>query len=208
MLLLWMALQLIALALAAGRVPLSARFPSPVERQATAEMLVVQITAAALLFPLLLREWTSFLRAAAGAAMMLALAALMGRESMAAICSAGGYVLVWLLVLKVVRELLSKERALQIGVACIVLWTLGGPILLYMHAEFNGKQNLWPTHPDNWSASIAGGPVWSVLYRLWNPAIFAFPDVPLLLLLTVELLFLFRSFFPRQHITHKLSTKN
>src|SRR5437763_7314657 len=55
-LLVWLIVQLLALALAAARVPLSAHFVQPGEALAIEEMLVAQFAASAMLFPFLLRD--------------------------------------------------------------------------------------------------------------------------------------------------------
>jgi hypothetical protein len=247
-------------------------------------MLVVQIVAAALLFPLLLRDWGSLVRAAAGACIMLILASLLGGESRGAVASADGYLLIWMLTLKLARDLsvatanIASTRIpaeggihllprysgggqrrgfiaklfgraggaasrdgetptqpspgipeegnasgmsavgtcgtadalnapwLRLIFAMLALWTIGGPVLLYLQAEFAGAQNLWPDKSENWRASIAGGLVWSALNRLWNPAFFRWADLPLLSLLILEILFLSKRFLMRQHLAHKLST--
>src|SRR5688572_29419877 len=66
-LLIWLAIQLGATLLAALRIPLAAAYPEPAERLAVHVLLAVQVLAAGMLFPLLLRDWRSALQTIATA---------------------------------------------------------------------------------------------------------------------------------------------
>lgn len=173
---LWMALQLIPLALAAGRVPLSARFPQPAERLAAGEMLAVQIAAAGLLFPMLLKSWNRFSLATLGMWPILYLAGTLAGNSGNQILSAGGYVTAWLLTLTLWRQCLHRFEAQKIAVMIASLWTIGGQVLLYLRLEYGADQS----HLALWHA--AAGPIWAALNRLENPAVFEINDIPLLCL--------------------------
>jgi hypothetical protein len=178
MLLLWMAIQLIALALAAGRVPLSGRFPQPAESMATVEMLVAQIGAASLLFPLLLKDFRQFVLATAGAWPMLFLAADLGGEPFLHVAAAAGFVSLWLLTLYIWVHVLKSDYAISIALAMAALWTIGGPVLLYLHAEYGDQNNL-----QFWNA--LSGPICAGLNHLKNPAFTVIFDVPTLCLLSM-----------------------
>jgi hypothetical protein len=178
MLFLWMVIQLLALALAAGRVPLSARFPQPAESMATVEMLVAQIGSASLLFPLLLKDFRRFVLATAGAWPMLFLAADLGGEPFLHVAAAAGFVSLWLLTLYVWVTVLKSSRAISMAMTVAALWAIGGPVLLYLHAEY-GEQN----HLQFWSA--IAGPICAGLNHLKNPEFSVIFDLPTLCLLAM-----------------------
>ena len=159
MLLLWMSIQLIALALAAYRVPLSARFPQPAESMATAEMLVAQVAGAALLYPLLLKDASRLVMAICGLWPMLILAASLSGDLDRSVIAAGIFATGWLLALAVWRFVLVGEVAERVGLTIAILWTIGGPVLAYIHAEYGDNQN-----PEFWNA--AAGPVAAALNHL------------------------------------------
>jgi hypothetical protein len=197
-----MALQLATLCLAAGRVPLSARFPQPAERQAVAEMLAVQIGAGALLFPLLLRDASRVIFVIASVWPMLLLANLMADEPTVHIASAGVYVTVWLMTLALWRRLLTTDFLQRAALSLATLWTLGGPILLYLHAELGAWAN---SDSSAWAA--AAGPIWAALLRLWSGRWVLSADFPLLALLAGATLFTTAKVFFTRQVTNKLSTK-
>jgi hypothetical protein len=206
MLILWMAIQLLTLALAAGQVPLSARFPEPADRQATAEMLVAQIATASLIFPLLLGDFRSWILTLAGGLPMLTLAWLLGQEPVPNAVSAASYVAVWLLTLTLWRLILTDDLSQPLAVAITTLWTLGGPVLLYLRAEFAGPAGA--TAPSNsllWSA--AGGPIVAALTRLWGGPPISMSDFPLEIILLLGIIFFFRQRHQSRRLPNKLSTK-
>jgi hypothetical protein len=177
-----MAVQLLALLLAAGRVPLSARFPQPIERQATAEMAAVQVIAAALLFPSLFGDFKRWIFVVASVWPMLRIAALLGGESNFHIYATAAYVTCWLTTLALWRRVLRTDQWQMIALSLAALWTLGGPILLYLHAEFGGGTGLWPGETSNLVWGAAGGPVWGALSRLWGNSLLV-SDLPMIALL-------------------------
>jgi hypothetical protein len=177
-----MGLQLVALLLAAAHVPLSARFPQPVETQATAEMAAMQIMAAALLFPALLKDWNQCAFAAISVWPMLRIAGLMGGESDAHIYATAAYVTGWLVTLALWRSILPTEASRMLAVAIASLWALGGPILLYLRAEYGGI-TVWPGEANDPIWSAAGGPAWAALARLWGHHVMFASDWPLAALL-------------------------
>lgn len=169
-----MAIQLTALALAAGRVPLSARFPQPAETQAAAEMLVAQVVAGGLLFPLLLKDGKGLMLSVAGVWPMLFLAADLSGEDTGHIAAAGIYVTGWLVALALWKFFLTSESSIRIALCLVLLWSIGGSVLLYIRAEYgNGA-----TDSALWNA--AGGPVVATLGCL-NHSSFSFENsIPLL----------------------------
>src|SRR5262245_34333880 len=81
---LWLAPQILALLAAGLRVPFSARFPSPEEDLAMHEMLVVQMIASALLFPMLMQCFTTGFLVIAAAPVMMVFAGLLAAVGTAA----------------------------------------------------------------------------------------------------------------------------
>jgi len=207
MLLIWMAVQLLTLAVAAVGIPLSARFPHPAEREATVELLVVQLAMAALLFPLLLRDWMQLVLAIAGSWPLLALAALLGGEPFLHVASAGVYGAVWLTTLFFWRMALPSELPLRIGVAIAMLWTIGGPVLLYLHAEFGGGSAGWPPASDGALWAMLGGPIWGGLSRLIGGFFFTSADLLLATILVCGIIFSALQGRRIRHLFHNLSTK-
>ena len=198
---LWMALQLVALALAAGRVPLSARFPEPSERLAAVEMLVVQLGAAALLFPLLLNSWKRFWLTLLGLWPMLYLAGSLAGNRAPEIISAGSYATAWIVTLAIWRASLPSLEAQKIAVVLASLWTIGGCVLLYLHMEYgNEAQN-----PAMWQ--MAFGPIIRGLNRLQNPAVFDWADLPMLFLFFAGIISSAIRRFKNLKIHDKLSTE-
>jgi hypothetical protein len=209
MLALWLLVQLAVLALAAGRVSLSARFPEPAEQAATMEMLVAQIALACLLFPALFRTGSHWLLATASVWIMLRLAALLGGESTTGVYAAASYVTCWLATLAIWRLVLRSERWQLIAAAAAALWAIGGPILLYLHAEYGGASQIWPSEPGFWAA--VGGPIWGAVARLPSQHLPLPADIPLATLLISG--FVFALFRIRQtaassrQVIHTISTK-
>jgi hypothetical protein len=204
MLPLWLALQLGALGMGAGRVPLSGRFPQPAEGAATVEMLAVQIIASSLLFPGLFKNFSRWALAAASAWPMLRLAALLGGEDVVRVYAAAGYVTVWLATLAVWRWALGTERNQMIGVAAAALWAIGGPVLLYLHGEYGGSNEVWPAGSAVWGAM--GGPVWGGLARLGGGGTILPADLPLVAILLLGIIFGALCFFRPPRRADKLST--
>lgn len=135
----WLAIQLGAIALSASRVPFSAtkRFPQPGELLAVWVMLFVQVTFSALLFPLLMRTFTTAVMTIVSALPFMIVAGFLAGEwdrfQMAAMC---GYVAAWLVGLGLWRSVLRSSRAQGTGVALAVLAVLGGPLAWYLRGEF------------------------------------------------------------------------
>jgi len=144
---LWIVLQLLTLVLAALKTPYSLHFPAPEERMALEEMLVMQIGAAAMLFPLLLEDPQT------AAAVIIAswpftilagtLSAQMAPWKIAAPMVA---VTAWLCGLCAWLQVIRTHRARLMGVAVATGLALGGPLLWYLRAEFHDTtpELLWP----------------------------------------------------------------
>ena len=154
----WILLQLAALALAAGRVPLWAHFPQPGERLAVEMMLVVQVTAGTLLFPLMFRDEEATLATIAAAWPMLALAALLADANPIATARAGALVSVWFVGLALWRMAFPATAQHLILVAVAGLIALGAAACFYFSREFGGGPVQFP--------AALGGPIVSAIREM------------------------------------------
>ena len=132
-LLLWLLLQLSALALAAARVPLAARWPEPAEDIALHFMVAVQLTTSAMLFPWLLRDRWCVLAHILVAGPMLQLASLLSSAATSPFLSAWACVAAWLSMLALWQWIMPPRSLLRF-VAGLNLLVLGGALLIYLGA--------------------------------------------------------------------------
>lgn len=135
-LLVWLLLQSGALFLAAGRVPLSARYPEAAERLAIDLLVVMQIAASAALLPLLFRSAWLTAAVIASSWPMLTLAAMLSSVTPARAGLAGLYLALWMIALAVWRAALPARRAHFTLTAIALLWSVGGALLRYLDSEF------------------------------------------------------------------------
>jgi hypothetical protein len=154
---LWLALQLLTLLLAALKTPYSIHFVQPAERAALPEMLIVQITMAALAFPWLMRD------AATGIAVVIvswpitALAAFLSVQiDPWKIGCPTALVSGWLGGLGVWLYILRSQKTRLYGVAAATTLTLGGPLLWYLRADFGTgpAEIVWP-NDGRWGPVMA-----------------------------------------------------
>jgi hypothetical protein len=139
---LWLALQLVALALGALHVPLWARAPQTTEYAAHI-MLATQLAAASVLFPRLLETWRAAVIAILPALPMLLLAGLMSHHPPTAVYLAAGHALSWLLALMLCASALRNERQRLWGIALLGGWAIGGVFLHYAALEAGPTQAIW-----------------------------------------------------------------
>ena len=134
-LLLWLSLQLLALLTALLRVPLAAQYPQPAELLAAQVMVVVQVTAVALLFPYLLRDVRSVAAVVAATLPFLVLSGAVSGIPAGRLVLAGIYVVSWIVALAAwnVRASTSGRSA---GVAAATLLTLGTLVAFYLRLEY------------------------------------------------------------------------
>lgn len=130
-------LQWIALALAALRVPLAAGYPQPAEFQAVRLLLATQFAAAAMLFPLLCRNWQTTLTAIASGCVMLLAGGFLADWQPSWAAPACGLLALWLLALAVWRAALPSPYLQAIAAAVLTLWSVGGALLWYFQLELN-----------------------------------------------------------------------
>ena len=143
----------------------------------------MQLIAAALLFPKLLRGKTSWLWTISATWPMLTLAGLLAGDPMQRVAAAAAYITLWLTTLAVFAPQLKTPPQRMTAVAVASLWTIGGPILLYLHTEFAGVPNLWPPNHSNIPYALAGGPIWAALFHLRARHLALFSDIPMVVLL-------------------------
>jgi len=168
----WLALQVGALALSAGRVPLSARYPVPEELLAMHVMMCVQMIAGAVLFPALFgwgREagtcgapgkWGMSALVIVAAPVMMELAGVLGARGEISVVECL-YPMGWLIGLAGWGLALRGRRGqLLYGVAVATMWAVGGAVLAYLWREFGD-----PTQPFDWNVSVMSGPL------MWGLAI-------------------------------------
>jgi hypothetical protein len=131
----WSAIQCAILLLAWSAVPLWATQPAPRESAALAEMMVVQIAASSLLFPILLENFWTTLAVALLACLFIHLAGKnsgAAENSLLAVC---GYVSLWIIGLGCMSVRLSTRALKLSGIWVFSLWTLGGVLLWYLRLE-------------------------------------------------------------------------
>jgi hypothetical protein len=134
----WLALQLIVIALGAARVPLAARYPAPAEQLAPHLLLCTQVIVVSLLFPWLLNDVRAAVQALATALPFQLASAYLAGNSAREILGALAFVDGFILVLAVWRPLLRSSFAQSLGVSLASCLTLGGGMLRYLRVEYSG----------------------------------------------------------------------
>jgi hypothetical protein len=134
--LVWSALQIIALLLAANRVQLWARMPQSTENYALPIMLAMQIAFAAMLFPWLMRNARSTAFVFVVGLLFLELAGVLANETGRRIVWAIAQLWMVLLVLTLWRAALTTARAQMIAIAIASCFVIGGACVGYLQMEF------------------------------------------------------------------------
>ena len=157
---LWLMVQLLALGVSAAHIPFFAKsFPQPAELLASGVMLVIQIGAAALLFPYLLRDRRAAAMVVAASWPFTVLAAfLTGQAEHRILWGMTAYVTSWLVALAIWRSALRSGRAQSVGVAIATLVAFGGPLLWYLRAEYGVQPSAF-----NWMELSNWGPIMGAL---------------------------------------------
>jgi hypothetical protein len=154
-LIVWLAIQIGALALCAGRVPFSARYARPAEDHALIVMMIAQQTFAALLMPRLL---ASRIAATTISAVLpfTCLAAYLGQDSfgIAVICLT--CTALWLLALTAWCFALRSTRGRLLASAVFTALALSGPLLDYLESEYgSGASTISHLHVGPINATVA-----------------------------------------------------
>lgn len=137
-LLLWLLLQLAALALSAFRVPLAADHARPAEMLAAHVMLVTQVSAASLLFPYLMRTAQSAAAVCATSIPFVVMAGNLSAAPAAGLVAAAGFLTLWLAALAAWRFALPTRAARQFAAAVAALICIGTLVVFYIRLDFGG----------------------------------------------------------------------
>jgi hypothetical protein len=151
--LIWIVLHLLALALAAARVPLWAHHPLPRESLATVEVAAVQIISTALLCPVLLPNFPTSCAIVALSLPFVHLAGILAGESEIKLLAVSSLVLLWIGGVALLMGALRTPRAQAVAVALISAMCLGTPLLCYLHNEATPERTALPvgvTAPLTW----------------------------------------------------------
>lgn len=141
----WLAMQFIALALAASRVPLWAKYPRNGEQLALHFLIFIQLATASLLFPLLFRTLGTSAMVIAVSWPLSLLAAAVASVPMEQAGPAMLYVNCWLIGLALLQRALAQWPAAQlVGVMAVGTWVFAGPVLRYLNAEFGAAPTEFP----------------------------------------------------------------
>ena len=184
----WAALQLVAIGLAAARIPLAAQYPVIGEFHASQLLLAVQLPLSAMLMPALLSNWNATLAAAILGGALQGVASLLTDVRPNHALPLMLYLIAWIAAMGCLRWALegSKERlATGAGVAAGLI--AGAPLLVYLAADLSSRA----------IDEKFGGPV-LILLRNW-------PSVPLsawvwfmaLIGVTVAIRLIFQGFLHR-----------
>lgn len=166
-LLLWLTVQLLALLLAVLRVPLAAQHPQPAELLAAQILVVVQVTAAALLFPYLLRSAHTTAAVAVTTFPFLVLAGMLSAVPGTRLTVAGSYVIAWIVALWILNlSFLAGGR--PIGVAGAALLTVGTLVAFYLRLDLGMNTSAEPDEPAGRWAPLS--PSVAALSLLSSPA--------------------------------------
>lgn len=152
-LLVWLLIQLLALLLAAARVPLSAGFANPPESLALHEMIIAQIAVSGMLFPFLLRDWRTAMVIACMSLPFTLLAGFLASRPFQQTAIIAAYVVCWIFCLASWRAALPARLHLT-GVAVANILALGGVTLWYLRNEFRP----W-TETMDWKTDALLGPI-------------------------------------------------
>ena len=143
-LLVWLLVQIGALGIAAGRIPLAARYPETGERLALDLLLGFQVGFSSLLFTWLTRDLNSTVMCIVSCWPMLALAVMLSALPPTALPVTGGFVTLWFATLAIWRMAFRTDSARAIATSIAASWVIGGPVLWYLRGEFNSQSEVFP----------------------------------------------------------------
>jgi len=168
-LLLWVAVQLGGLALAAGRVPLYAEYPQPGEFHAIVILTAVQWLAVGLLFPVLWKNWRGVVWVMGLGVVMMCFAGALSAAGAGDIFVVGAYFALFVASIFVWSEVVSGLRSKMILAAVVGGVNQGGVLLAYLREDLGGGLG---------GPGLGGGgkwkygALWPVLKDPQNPADF------------------------------------
>jgi hypothetical protein len=140
-LLVWLALQLLAIAMAAARVKLWARFGSAGETYALDELTVAQFLGSSLLFPALCRSFKSTLAMVVSSLPMIALAGYLSFGSFDQCASTAINLAIWLTGLAVWWKVVNRlDGGALLVVSIASAANIGGLMVAYLTAETTNRE--------------------------------------------------------------------
>jgi len=157
----WAILQVVAIGLAAARVPLAAQYPVIGEFHASQVLLAVQLPLAAMLMPVLLTNWRSTLAASLLAGLLQSIASLLTDVPPAQTIPCVIYIVLWVAAMGVMCGAMRDSGALLSTGGGMSALVAGGPLLIYLGADLSSRATV----------RDIGGPVLPMLQN-W-------PSVPL-----------------------------
>ena len=136
-LLIWLTLQWVGLALAAGRVPLAAEYPQPGEFRAVGMLLAIQFTTSSILAPVLCNGWKISLAATVSAWVMLLAAACLAGWMPAGVLPVGALVSLWIAALWLWLGAAPTLRWQSLVASVASTFAAGGVLLWYLRLDLN-----------------------------------------------------------------------
>lgn len=149
-LILWMLPQLLMLGACAGGWVWSRAQPLPTDRLTLHLVVSAQIIVLFLLFPMLVDGWRKGAVIAAAGGPFWLIAMLLAGIGWPAMLSAAGYVLIWLIALRLVMSHIKKPSSQLHACTIASVWLGVGPLLWYLRTETGVNANL-----SNWSPLTA-----------------------------------------------------
>lgn len=138
-LLVWLLIQLAAIALAALRVPLWAQAPHTMELEAMRILLTMQLVGSTLLFPRLCGSFTLSVLAATATIPMLGIATLLSAASPAVWWRCNLFIFGWIVGLGIIRlPFRTTAGPLRLS-AVLSTWVASGAVLLFVGGEYSGE---------------------------------------------------------------------
>jgi hypothetical protein len=157
---LWLVWQLGALAIVALRIPLSARYPIAGEKWGLGVILVAQIAGISIFFTFLVTNFSATIITLALAWPMGELAGILTDAAGRSVILGECYVSAWIVTLFLWMQIARRERSRVYLSVLAAMISFGGPVIWYLHAEFNSNGNA------QWSWVAALGPIVGALSQI------------------------------------------
>ena len=153
---LWAAVQCLPLLAASAGVRIWPHQPDPPESLALAELVAVQIVAAALLFPLVLADGPTLVVNLALTLPLMQLAGLMSAARQSTIFQLTAFTGLWLVGLSGWAQLGRSDLARSCASAAAMLLTLGSALLWYVRVEAAAQAGTPNPDPARYGPLLAG----------------------------------------------------
>jgi hypothetical protein len=143
----WLGVHLFAIGLSVARVPFWAHSTEPADAIAVDVMVVSQLVAIALLFPLLLQNWRTAAVAVLIGQPFILMAGLLAGMQQSRLLYVSASVTLWMIALWMGTAIVrGSRRGTMLGVATVACITLGGPLLVYVRLESGSQTGFDWTH--------------------------------------------------------------